>query len=217
MPTLLPHMRRCSELVASFVLSIIEFTGMPCSAHAHGTTLAASDWNDLPVFDLARLQPSLTARPAEEDPLGGGTVLPVQDASNDPQQAPPPRFGPDADHPGPLLESDGRTSPYKEKFAGRSWTKELTRMELVFQGLHAADMVETLECMSRPHCSEKNPILGKRPGTVKVVGFTAVTGVAHYYLMRRIARKSTKLAKIASMVGIAGKAVVVSLNFNELR
>jgi hypothetical protein len=213
----IPRKCRPGWLFAGFLTFVMGGTGMSGSADAHEAKLTASGWKDQMVFDLGQLQPVRTARLAQEASLQDFPTVPERQTLDDPQSVASAKYGPDTETPGPLLESDGRTWPYKEKFAGHGWTKALTRMELVFQGLHTADMAETLECMSRPRCSEKNPILGKRPGTLKVVGFTAATGVAHYYLIRRIACNSTKLAKIASMISIAGKAVVVSLNFNELR
>jgi hypothetical protein len=177
--------------VAAMVLPLAP--GHAASADAVSMTPASFDLRDIgdPTAELSHVAPATA--PLAQDEAG-------------PDAAPEPL-------PAPDLASSQRLVPEMRK---RGWTKGLTRMELAFQALNLVDMAQTLECRSRSTCVEKNPILGKRPSKLALVGFTAGTGLLHYALVRRVAHGDTDTAKTVSVITIGLFGAVVGLNFKEL-
>lgn len=92
---------------------------------------------------------------------------------------------------------------------------ELTRYEVAFQVLNAADAVQTCDFLARGRAYELNPLLGKHPSCPKVIGFKIAAGGVHYLLVREIAKTDPKLAKIVEIltIGIQGGVVAANLRF----
>lgn len=185
------RLRFVKALAAITTAVLLVASGQAAGAEAASMTPASFDLRDIgdPAADASQAAATTTA-----------------DAPAGPDTAPEPL-------PAPDLASSQRLAPEIRK---RGWTKGLTRMELAFQALNLVDMAQTLECRSRSTCVEKNPILGKRPSKLALVGFTAGTGLLHYALVRRVAHGDTDTAKTVSVITVGLFGVVVGLNFKEL-
>ena len=97
-------------------------------------------------------------------------------------------------------------------FATPARADELTRYEVAFQVLNAADAVQTCDFLARGRAYELNPILGRHPSCATVIGFKIAAGGVHYLLVREIAKTDPKLAKIVQIVTIAVQGGVVAAN-----
>jgi len=95
--------------------------------------------------------------------------------------------------------------------ADPSW-EEIKRLEITYDVLNVADLVETESCLHAHTCVEGNPILGHHPSLGKLlVAKIAFSGV-HYYASREIFEKHIKLIRGFEYASIAIQGGVVVAN-----
>lgn len=104
-----------------------------------------------------------------------------------------------------------------QKNPQRGWSDTLTWMELAFQAGRAVEAAQTITCLRRPTCTEQNVLLGKRPSSLAVISFTAATGMGHYLLTKRFARKNRDTAKLFAGLSLAGTGLLITLNYREMK
>ncbi len=117
----------------------------------------------------------------------------------------------------------GPTLPQAHEDSGNDLQTDLTSrerkfkrtneyLEVTYQILNLADMVETVSCLSRHICVENNPILGKHPSTGTVVGFKVASGLVHYALYRSIINHPRKVRTFEYIsIAIQAGAVISNL------
>jgi hypothetical protein len=93
---------------------------------------------------------------------------------------------------------------------------DIKRLEIAFQLLNAADAVSTVVCLKREDCQENNPIYGKHPRPIVVVGAKAVAGAVHYWAMRSLLPDHPGLARAFGWFSVTVQGSVVGLNMSQL-
>lgn len=93
---------------------------------------------------------------------------------------------------------------------------DIKALEVAFQVLNVADAVTTVVCLSRDNCHENNPIYGKHPKPIVVVGAKAAVGIVHYLAMRSLLPDNPGLARALGWVSVAIQGTVVGLNVSQL-
>ena len=84
--------------------------------------------------------------------------------------------------------------------------------EYAFQTLNLIDAVQTVSLLSKDGYHEKNPILGKDPSPIVVVGYKAMGGLLHYGMTKLLLSESPKHAKIFQQLSLAVQGGVVAWN-----
>lgn len=93
---------------------------------------------------------------------------------------------------------------------------DIKALEVTFQVLNAADAITTVVCLNRDDCHENNPIFGKHPKPIVVVGAKAAVGALHYLAMRSLLPDNPGLARALGWVSVAIQGSVVGLNLSQL-
>jgi len=117
----------------------------------------------------------------------------------------------------PMSDWDRRLIASGQTIPKRGWSGTLTAMEVGFQALNIIDMAQTMKCMDMPTCHETNPILGRRPSKLALAGFTAATGIGHFFVVKALSKTDRDLAKIFAITISAGLGIVVVMNYRELK
>ncbi len=133
--------------------------------------------------------------------------------------APPPVYGPTISESLPPEGQSGAERPLSDE--GQEQTrlkrrkiKTLEAMEIAYQVLGMLDAAQTISCVSKPNCSEGNPILGKKPSVSAILGFKLATGIIHYGAFRRyIKHENYKSAMTFELVSITVQGLICGLNF----
>jgi hypothetical protein len=88
--------------------------------------------------------------------------------------------------------------------------------EWVYQGAALADMLTTLDISKHPNLVEENPLLGQHPGSIKVVGYFAATGMLHYLVTRELVRESVPATIVETWeaLGIGLEVGMVAHNYS---
>lgn len=97
--------------------------------------------------------------------------------------------------------------------AGREGWKKIIPYEIAWQLLNALDAAQTIDCSRNPTCEEANPLFGNRPSTGAVLGVKGGMAIAHYLLMRHLAHRNWKAARVAEIGTILVQGVITGLNF----
>ena len=87
--------------------------------------------------------------------------------------------------------------------------------EYGFLGLSTVDMIDTAICRSRDSCVERSPLYGRTPSPGRVIAIKTGANVVHFLLVREIAKRDPKAARIAAMVSTFAMAGVVGFNFHS--
>lgn len=112
------------------------------------------------------------------------------------------------------LEARGYVQPdSKQRYR---MPRDIKRLQIAFQVLNAADAVTTLACLKQDDCKENNPIYGKHPKPIVVIGAKTLVGAAHYYAMRSLAEDYPGLARALGWVTVSVQGGVVGLNLSRL-
>ena len=112
------------------------------------------------------------------------------------------------------LEARG-VAPYDREQPYRT-PGDIKALMVAFQVLNAADAATTVVCLNRDDCHENNPIYGKRPKPIVIVGAKAAVGALHYLAMRSLAREHPGLARTLGWVSVTIQGTVVGLNLSQL-
>lgn len=84
--------------------------------------------------------------------------------------------------------------------------------EYAYQTLNLIDAVQTVSLLSKDGHHEENPILGKNPSPIVVVGYKAMGGLLHYGMTKFLLSESPKHAKIFQQLSLAVQGGVVAWN-----
>lgn len=98
----------------------------------------------------------------------------------------------------------------------RKTPADVKKLEAAFQLLNAADAITTIVCLNRNDCHEANPIYGRQPKPIVVVGAKAMLGGFHYWVMRRIAPEHPGLARAFGWFTVSVQGSVVGINIAHL-
>lgn len=93
---------------------------------------------------------------------------------------------------------------------------QIKGLEIAFHVLNAADATSTVVCLRRDDCQEENPIYGKRPKAIMVIGAKALTSGVHYWVMRTLLPEHEGTAKAFGWLSLAIQGSVVGLNMRQL-
>lgn len=93
---------------------------------------------------------------------------------------------------------------------------DIKALEVTFQLLNAADAITTVVCLNRDDCHENNPVYGRHPKPIVVVGAKAAVGVLHYLAMRSLLPDNPGLARALGWISVAIQGTVVGLNVSQL-
>jgi len=104
---------------------------------------------------------------------------------------------------------DERKPPYRTP-------GDIKRLEIAFQLLNATDAVSTVACLQRDDCQEGNPVYGKRPKPIVVIGAKTVVAGVHYWVMRRLLPDHPGLARAFGWFSVTVQGSVVGLNMSQL-
>jgi hypothetical protein len=116
-----------------------------------------------------------------------------------PPDEPTPLFAP-IEHPAPeRIKPDARWKAWEYAFLVGS----------------AVDTIDTAICRSRDTCIERSPLYGRTPAWEKVVALKVGTSAAHYLIVREIAKRDPKVARIAAMVSAVVQGGVLVFNFRK--
>lgn len=86
------------------------------------------------------------------------------------------------------------------------------RWEIAYQVASVADGVVTQICLDRGTCHETNPVLGRNPSPGKLWGIKVAGGVAHYLLVREVAKTDPEFARLLAIGSFTVQAGVVGWN-----
>ncbi|RKF23128.1 hypothetical protein D6851_01130 [Altericroceibacterium spongiae] len=90
--------------------------------------------------------------------------------------------------------------------------KDIKTYEYAYQTLNLIDAVQTVTLLSQDGHHEANPLLGKDPSTIEVIGYKAAGGLLHYGLTRFLLAKSPQHVKLFQQVSLAIQGGVVAWN-----
>jgi len=94
--------------------------------------------------------------------------------------------------------------------------QDIKALEIAFQVLNAADAVTTVVCLKQEDCQENNPIYGRHPKPIVVVGAKALVGAIHYLAMESLLPDHPGLARALGWVSVTVQGGVVGLNLSQL-
>jgi hypothetical protein len=94
--------------------------------------------------------------------------------------------------------------------------RDIKRLQIAFQVLNAADAATTLVCLKQDDCQENNPLYGKHPKPIVVIGAKTLVGAVHYYAMRSLSQDYPGLARALGWVTVSIQGGVVGLNLSQL-
>lgn len=109
------------------------------------------------------------------------------------------------------LEARGYTRAQRYRTPG-----DIKALQIAFQVLNAADAVTTIVCVKQADCQENNPIYGKHPRPIVVVGAKTLVGAIHYFAMRSLLPEHPGLARALGWVTVTVQGGVVGLNLSRL-
>lgn len=92
---------------------------------------------------------------------------------------------------------------------------DLVVMEIAYQAANAIDAYQSIHCVQSGRCIERNPIFGRNPSPAKIIGFKVAAGTVHYFAVRELAKHNKTLARILSIVTLAGQGYVVGYNATQ--
>lgn len=133
--------------------------------------------------------------------------------------APPAVYGPTISETLPPEGQSGAERPLsgegqEQARLKRRKIKTLVAMEIAYQVLGMLDAAQTISCVSKPTCSEGNPLLGKKPSVSAILGFKLATGIIHYGAFRRYMKhENYKSAMTFELVSISVQGLICGLNF----
>lgn len=146
--------------------------------------------------------------PAKDSPIAG-PVLPAVAFAEDSEfrLIDPEESAPGTDDP-PTVDAPITVTGMEEI----QWA-EIKRYEMVYQGLAAIDLAETIIGLSGNRLQEANPVLGENPSTITVIGYKAAWSVAHYYVAKYLTGHNIHAARIFEglSIGLQGSAVTWNL------
>jgi hypothetical protein len=93
---------------------------------------------------------------------------------------------------------------------------DIKALEAAFQLLNVADAITTVVCLNRDNCHENNPIYGKHPKPIVVVGAKVAVGALHYLAMRSLLPDNPGLARALGWISVTIQGTVVGLNMSQL-
>lgn len=94
-------------------------------------------------------------------------------------------------------------------------TDSVPATEWAYQTLAAADMFTTLDIRQHAGYREQNPILGSHPADARIVGYFAISGLAHYGITRWLVNSGTpnRVVQAWEASGITVEAYCVGHNY----
>lgn len=164
-------------------------------AHAFAHALAASSLV-LTEQLAAAIQPA-TIRFSLAD-LAPATAATA--ATPPPVEQPDPRF------------SDKATYRLKRPIEWR----DVRKLEAAFQVLNIVDTLQTISCLQRRVCHEANPILGKRPGTMKLIGYKLASGALHVGITDLLIKHDQAMVKPWLYATVVVQGGVVGFNMRTM-
>jgi len=139
----------------------------------------------------------------------GNGAEPADGAAPTPAHAIGPVDGSAAVAAGKGFTDSDRYRPYRTP-------SDIKQLAISFQILNAMDAALTVSCLKRSDCQEENPIYGKHPKPVVVVGAKAAVGALHYWIMRSVAPESPGMARFFGWFTVAVQGGVVGLNMSQM-
>ena len=121
-------------------------------------------------------------------------------ATPPPVEQPDPRF------------SDKATYRLKRSIAWR----DVRKLEAAFQVLNIVDTLQTISCLQRRVCHEANPILGKRPGTMKLIGYKLASGALHVGITDLLIKHDQAMVKPWLYATVVVQGGVVGFNMRTM-
>ena len=121
-------------------------------------------------------------------------------ATPPPVEQPDPRF------------SDKATYRLKRPIAWR----DVKKLEAAFQVLNIVDTLQTISCLQRRVCHEANPILGKRPGTMKLIGYKLASGALHVGITDLLMKHDQAMVKPWLYATVVVQGGVVGFNMRTI-
>lgn len=117
-----------------------------------------------------------------------------------------------------LADSDleARTFTIEDRDQPYRTPSDIKGLEVTFQLLNAADAISTVACLKREDCQENNPIYGKHPKPIVVVGAKTVVGAVHYWVMRSLLPEHPGMARAFGWFSVTVQGGVVGLNMTQL-
>jgi hypothetical protein len=93
---------------------------------------------------------------------------------------------------------------------------DIKALEIAFQVLNVADAVTTIACLKQDDCEETNPLYGKHPKPIVVVGAKTLVGAIHYFAMRSLLPDNPGLARALGWVTVTVQGGAVGLNLSRM-
>jgi hypothetical protein len=93
---------------------------------------------------------------------------------------------------------------------------DIKRLTVAFQILNAADAISTVACLQREDCQETNPVYGKHPKPIVVIGAKSIVGAIHYWAMRSLSRDHPGMARAFGWFTVTVQGGTVGLNMSQL-
>jgi len=199
------HVRR-SFFVIPCVLALL-----PVAAEARGTEFDLAAIANSKIVDVGTAGVSNQQQdPGEPDPTAApDKAAATGNAPDDASAKNNPVMGPTLPQ---AHEDSGNDLQTDLTSRERKFKRTNEYLEVTYQILNLADMVETVSCLSRHICVENNPILGKHPSTGTVVGFKVASGLLHYALYRSIINHPRKVRTFEYIsIAIQAGAVISNL------
>lgn len=115
------------------------------------------------------------------------------------------------------IDNPGRRGLYREPRLYRAETPgDIMPLEIAFHTLNVMDAASTIACLRRDDCHERNPIYGRNPKPVMIIGAKAITSGVHYWVMRTLLPDHPGLARAFGWVTVTIQGSVVGLNLSQM-
>ena len=128
-----------------------------------------------------------------------------------PATAAPAATPPPVEQPDPRF-SDKATYRLKRPIEWR----DVRKLEAAFQVLNIVDTLQTISCLQRRVCHEANPILGKRPGTMKLIGYKLASGALHAGITDLLIKHDQAMVKPWLYATVVVQGGVVGFNMRTM-
>ncbi|MBB3360125.1 MULTISPECIES: hypothetical protein [unclassified Novosphingobium] len=120
-----------------------------------------------------------------------------------------------------LPEDSKVDEPYidqKKEQNYKTMRKNLRSLEIIYQTLNFLDAIQTIGCMQKSGCQEKNPLFGNHPSVGKIIAIKSLAGLIHYSAYKHGIKRDDRLKYTLSMeiISIAVQGTVVGLNFRAI-
>lgn len=111
---------------------------------------------------------------------------------------------------------DQRVDPqYQEQIINTRIRREVMRVEVAYQILSIIDGVATVSCLQRRRCVEKNPLFGKRPSPIALIGGKLALGALHFIGIRHVLNRNPKTARKAVYLSLGLQGAITGFTITN--